>query len=604
MTKIYSPCIRSKKNIFFLCFIWPLFPRRLIILYRMKTIQLLSLLILSIPFYSRAQNRYDIVIDEIMADPGPQVGLPNNEWIELKNTTTFPVNLQGWRIGDAATQSGPLPNFTLLPDSFVIICTASAVTAMSAFGATIPVASFPSLDNDGDLVFLRAANGKTIHAIVYSISWYRNELKKEGGWTLEMIDTKNPCTGSSNWKASINMQGGTPSKKNSVDGINMDQSPPQLRRTYTIDSVTIVGVFDEPVDSTIAANLSNYAIDAGLSIISVLPLSPLFSQVQLKFNSQMQANTVYQLTVTNIKDCKGNTIGNFNKAKAGLPVDALPLDIVVNEILFNPRSGGYDFVEFFNRGNKILDASKIYIANRNNSRTISSIIQLSSTPWLIFPGEYPVVTEEENSLQQNYFVKDPDEIFAVSSLPSFPDDKGFVLLLNAQGNIVDEVDYDHHWHFKLIDNEEGVSLERIDPSGPSQDAVNWHSAASTSGYATPGYKNSQYKQTQLIDATIKVTPKVFSPDNNGYDDIATIQYKVTDPGYVANVSIFDAGGRVIRYLVKNGTLGLTGTWNWDGLDEKGLKLPIGTYIIYTEIFNLQGKKQHFKNTIVLARKLN
>src|SRR4026209_2597455 len=149
-----------------------------------------------------SQNRYDVVIDEIMADPTPVVTLPTNEWIELKNTTSSPINLQNWRIGDITGQSGPLPNFTLQPDSFVIICTGSAVAAMSAYGTTISVTSFPSLDNGGDQLSLRASNGKVIHAVFYSDGWYQNELKKDGGWTLEMIDPKNPCTGSSNWKAS------------------------------------------------------------------------------------------------------------------------------------------------------------------------------------------------------------------------------------------------------------------------------------------------------------------------------------------------------------------------------------------------------------------
>ena len=117
-------------------------------------------------------------------------------------------------------------------------------------------------------------------------------------------------------------------------------------------------------------------------------------------------------------------------------------------------------------------------------------------------------------------------------------------------------------------------------------------------------KYSQYKLSQSINATIEISPKVFSPDNDGRDDIATIQYQITEPGYVANITIFDAAGRPVRNLVRNGTLGLTGYWNWDGLDAKGLKLPVGAYIIFTEIFNLQGKKDTFKNAVVLARKLN
>ena len=125
----------------------------------------------------------------------------------------------------------------------------------------------------------------------------------------------------------------------------------------------------------------------------------------------------------------------------------------------------------------------------------------------------------------------------------------------------------------------------------------------TAGFGTPTYKNSQYKQTGIIDATITISPKVFSPDNDGRDDITTIQYQIADPGYVACITIFDAAGRPIRNLVRNGTLGLTGYWNWDGLDDKGNKLAVGTYIIFTELFNLQGKKKQFKNAIVLARNL-
>jgi hypothetical protein len=568
----------------------------------MKTAGIL-LLIFCLPFRAFSQNRYDIVIDEIMADPAPQVGLPNNEWVELRNTTTLPINLQGWRIGDATGQSGPMPNFILEPDSFVIVCTGSAVAAMSTFGTTISVTSFPSLDNDGDLLFLRAANGRTIHAVAYSISWYQNELKKDGGWTLEMIDVKSPCAGSSNWKASLDPKGGTPGKKNSIEAANNDQIGPKIKYAYTTDSLTIIAVFDEPVDSLKGATSTNYSIDGGLSITAATTLAPIFNTVQLKLNNPLTTNKIYNLTVSNVTDCKNNLIGNSNKAKVGLPVEAGQLDIVINEILFNPKSNGYDYVEYYNQSNKIFDASKLYAANRNGSGAISSIKQIFPTPFYIFPGDYFVITEDAASLQMNYLVQNPDAVIEMSSLPSYPDDEGDVILLNGQGTVVDEVKYKDDWHFKLIDNAEGVSLERIDPAGPSQDAANWHSAASTAGYGTPGYKNSQYKQTQIIDAMIEITPKIFSPDNDGHDDIATIQYKVTEPGYVGNITIYNAQGRPIRYLVKNGILGLNGQWNWDGLDEKGNKLSIGTYIIYTEIFNLQGKKQHFKNTVVLARKL-
>lgn len=162
--------------------------------------------------YTAAQ--YGVVIDKVMASPTPQVALPNNEWIELRNASANAINLQGWRISSATGTSGSMPDFILKPDSFLVVCAGSIVAEMSAFGTTISVTNFPSMDNDAGTISLISAKGKTIHALGYSSTGYQSELKKAGGWSLEMIDTKNPCSGISNWKASTDLRGGSPGSKN------------------------------------------------------------------------------------------------------------------------------------------------------------------------------------------------------------------------------------------------------------------------------------------------------------------------------------------------------------------------------------------------------
>ncbi len=552
--------------------------------------------------HAQIANRYDIVIDEIMADPTPQVGLPNNEWIELRNTSANAINLQGFRISDLTGQSGAMPSYVLKPDSFVIVCTGSAVTAMSAFGPTISVTSFPSLDNNGDQLSLISAQGKVIHAVNYNISWYQNELKKDGGWTLEMIDTKNPCSGFTNWKASVDVKGGTPGKNNSVDASNTDKTSPKLLRAFAVDNLNITLVFDEPLDSLKAATATSYSISDGIGVPqSAITVSPVFDQVNLKLNTPLAVNKVYTITANNVTDCAGNIIGSKNTAGVGLSSVADSFDIVINEILFNPNSGGVDYVEIYNRSQKIIDAKQLYIANRNSTNVISSIQQLSTESILLFPKNFLVITEDPQIVMQQYVTTNPDAFLQVSSMPSFPDDKGDVIILNAQGKIVDEVIYSDKWHFALISNTEGVSLERIDYNAASVQS-NFHSAATSVGYGTPGYKNSQFRIDQQVQGEITVIPEVFSPDNDGIDDFATINYSFPSPGYIANITIFDASGRPVRYLEKNALSGIKGSYIWDGLGEKQQKLSQGIYIIYTEIFNTDGKKKQFKNTIVLARR--
>ena len=545
--------------------------------------------------------QYDVVIDELMADPTPVVGLPANEWLELKNTSAFPINLQNWKFGKATGESGPMPSFFLPAGGYVIVCAASAVAAMSVFGPVISVTSFPSLNNDADRIYLRSSQGVIIHSVNYSDAWYKNELKKDGGWTLEMIDTKNPCTGINNWKASTDVRGGTPAAKNSVDAVNADVLVPKLLRAFAPNPTHVILIFDEPVDSTSASVALGYSLSDGISITNALPLSVSFDRVSLTLSAALTANKIYTVTANTVTDCSGNTMGSSKTARVGLTARTDSFDIVVNEILFNPKPNGTDYVEFYNRSKKILNLKNAYIANRNTAGAVSSIAQFTTEDYLFFPGDYIVVTEDPTLVKRDHVANDANAFLQIKTMPSFNDDKGNVIVLNEQGIVIDEVKYNAKWHFALISNEEDVALERINPDAASVQS-NFHSAASSVGYGTPTYKNSQNRIDLEVQGDITITPAIVSPDNDGIDDFATIQYSFPEPGYVANITVFDAAGRPIRYLERNALSGVKGYYRWDGLGEKMQKLPVGIYIIYTEVFNLQGKTKKFKNTIVVARR--
>lgn len=216
---------------------------------------------------------------------------------------------------------------------------------------------------------------------------------------------------------------------------------------------------------------------------------------------------------------------------------------------------GVDYVELYNRSQKIVDVSKVFIANRNSSNVISSIQQLSANGYLLFPGDYLVITTDPDVVKNQYNTTDLDAFLKIKMMPSFPNDKGNVIILNEQGNILDEVNYSDKWHFALLNNTKGVALERIDYDAPSVQN-NFHSAATSVGYDTPGYKNSQNKMIDEVSGEITISPEIFSPDNDGHDDFATINYSFPSPGYVANITIFDASGRPVRYLKKNSLKGI------------------------------------------------
>lgn len=282
--------------------------------------------------------------------------------------------------------------------------------------------------------------------------------------------------------------------------------------------------------------------------------------------------------------------------------DVRPLEVVINEILFNPVKDGYDYVEGFNRSGRTIDLTGLQLARRNLAGEITVKRKIQTGTPMLGAGGYFVITPNENWLRQHYRTGVPATICTMTSMPSFPNDEGIVVLLNGEDVIIDEVHYSRKWHFPLITDPSGVALERIDPEGPSQDKNNWTSASSSSGYGTPGFVNSHFQASFRTEEEMVITPPVFSPDNDGADDLAQIRFQINEPGYVANLWVFDVSGRRVRYLLKNQLLGTSGLYAWDGLDDNGSSLPQGVYILRAEIFNTAGRTRRFLRTIVLAHR--
>jgi hypothetical protein len=189
-------------------------------------------------------------------------------------------------------------------------------------------------------------------------------------------------------------------------------------------------------------------------------------------------------------------------------------------------------------------------------------------------------------------------------MPSLNIDGDIVVLIDTGYTSIDRVVYSADWHFPLLDDTKGVSLERIDTERPTQEATNWHSAAETVGFATPTKQNSQYSPSTADDGAVNLSNTIFSPDNDGIEDVVTINYTFDQPGYIANIAIYDSRGRLIRRLASNTLLGTEqGSFSWDGIqDDRSLALS-GVYVIYVEVFNTSGTVKRCKKACVLAARL-
>ncbi len=647
-------------------------------------------------FYYYPGFAFDILINELMLDISPEPNvLPAAKYIELYNKTDVDISLNGWILNINNT----IYTFdkTKIPaKSYLILTDKDESSLFENYGLVKGVFSSSKLSTDDGQISIYNASNQFIDYVHYRDTWYKDMEKDGGGWSLERIDPLNYCGETENWKASEDIKGGTPGAENSVYANNADTVSFDLLDIRVLSSVKLLLTFSKNVNENTALNPQNFTVDNNVG-------SPIFVDfsdtsracIMLQFANQFTDAYAHTLTMNNLSDFCDNQLkintkqfvyylihpksayaesknllkitfseevervtaeqienysvnelgnpakaykhnslsnivyleftGNFENSKeyslhienvkdlngnAIRPADLkfrwfMPNaeDIVINEILFNPKSGGVDYVEIYNNSLFPVDLSIMKIANRDDENQVVNRKDLSDTNNLLYPAEYLCITSDTLITKNDYPAPSYGRFVQLNSLPSYPDDFGTVVLQFGD-TIIDEFSYSKDMHSALISDANGVSLERLNPDMPTQDKSNWYSAAESAGFGTPANKNSQFSTGESTDfSDILVEPEVFSPDGDGYDDRVFIRYKFNEPGYIANVLVYNKNGQLVKRLANNELLATQGSFAWDGFYENKQRASLGIYIVYFEVFNLKGEVKSYKKTCVVAAKL-
>ena len=541
----------------------------------------------------------DIVISEIMADPLPAVSLPEKEYIEIYNRTGSSFDIGNWKL-HTGERTASFPQTGIGPGEYLILCSQADTAIFCKYGRVAGLKSFPALPSGGTSVYITDGMGLMIHGLQYSSDWYNNKLKDSGGWSLEMIDTDYPFFETGNWEASSSKQGGTPGKVNSASRFNPDPAFYGIENVFPEDSITIKLEFSESVpDLADSGNLVSLGEEKISTIISA---DPLMRRFMIETNEMLRQRTIYELSIAgSLTDFSGNIITRAT-FRFGVPEKAERGDISFNELLFNPFPHEPDYLELYNCSEKTIDASQLYLVSINTSSgDTSDIRHVSDEQRCIIPGSFYAVTPDPEKVMSRYSSADPESLFRTSSLPSMPDDKGHLLLLNREMDLIDEISYSEKMHYSLLSDNEGVSLEKIRPCVASDESMNWHSASESAGWGTPGAENSGFSSGSASADQVIFSSGRISPDNDGYEDLLVIDFRLEGIGNVISVDIFDETGLYVRKITENYLAGAEASLVWDATADDASLVNTGIYIVLIRLYNDKGKIRTWKKVCTVIR---
>lgn len=544
-----------------------------------------------------------VLITELLIDAADNNYWKGCQYIELSNRCGYTINLQGMKITDG-NSTAVLPNYILKNDSHIVLVSALKLPIFNALKIpAIGLSSLPYLNQDADNLWLLDSNTEIIHEVYYEMDVFTNNPKVKGGWSLEMVDEKQPCLIQNNWQFSTDSKGGTPSKGNSVKANLIDTLPLKFIRAYTLADTSVVFLFNKSIDMNSLDSAVFEFENASVGGFTINYHQQHLNQILLILKSSIwSSGFIYKLNVHGLSDCSGH-LTQPTPIYFGMPETPNEHDISINEIAFDAYSNGSEFIELYNNTDKIFDLHELSITSFDKDGLLHAILDASNIPWQFLPKTYLVICNNKSALEKDYSHRKDENILQTPNWKTLDDDSGVLILQYINSTIaIDSAIYSALWHHPFINNTEGISLERISMDRVGTVQQNWGSASSNNGYGTPGLVNSKYNNSVAPEDYVHFNKDYFTPDNDGIDDEISFSITLPTGSQAINISIYDLAGRLVNTLAKNDIGGTKNYYRWDGRTMEGGLANMGHYIVLISVIDGQGNSNSKKHLIDLLMK--
>lgn len=542
-----------------------------------------------------------LVISEIMSDPDPPVGLPPYEYVEWYNGGADTIDLAGWQ-WIAGDKMRSVASGRVAPGDYVIVCPPAAVPAFSLLGQVIAMESFPALRNSGDRLVLLDPAGNPAHIVEYSPDQYADALKVNGGWSLELVDLSQYCNPLA-WLPSSDPSGGTPGKANSQQVAVTLPEPPMLIRAAGYDQQRFVLLFSGILNPVIDMNNYSCTLTPGpTEALAAQPLEYGFPGLFFQLPESLDKGFIYTVEFNGtVSDCSGQH-SRLRPVLLGFPSEPDSADVVFSEILFDPRTDQVEFIEVYNRSERVLETRDLIIARANTAGTIMSFSDQQEFSYWLFPGCYAVFTSSPNLFNKAWPMADPAAAAGRPDMPSLTNEESRLILMDRNQKELDAVIYSPDWHYPYLEETKGVSLERINPEESGTNRTNWLSASAASGYSTPGVKNScALSPTLTLTNHFTLDPSIGY--TTGFSDPVqlAVSYRFDEAGWFLRMNVVSGGGLPIREIFPFGLAGVEGIVSWNGLDTANRLVADGIYLVIADYYHPSGKKGRWNRACAIVR---